>query len=201
MTESSAIFYPLKPAKSLGKSRNAFIFNIVLFYIIVLVLLAFIGYAILHPSAYFQSKWAFFPLYLIFGVVFQYMLTKPPLPHQWNKSFIKKLTYTLNNDELVIAYANRPIFKIRYDEMTKVEVLQEKIEDLTGVRTVGKEFYLSDKYVLSSSKKYPNLKIYATTLQEGIVIHCPKYETIFITPENKDAFQEQLEKRIANKKS
>lgn len=199
MGDAAATFYPLNPAKYPGENRKSIIINIIVFYAIVVILLAFIMYAILRPSEYFQSKFANYPFFLLILVIYHYLFLKPPLPHQFKKSFYKKLTYTLEDEELVVYFNDRPIYKKRYDEMKYVEVLQEELKGVGGIRTVGRDFYLSHDKIAGTSKKFPNLFIYSTTLQEGIVIHC-SYESIFLTPENKDVFREQLEKRIAGKK-
>lgn len=199
MSNPTAIFHPLRADKSQGKSRYVFYSNIIVFYLTLIILIGFLIYAVYKPNEFFHSKWVFFPVFLFYSVLFQYVLSRPPLPHQFKKSFQYKMTYRLTEEELIVSFANRPIFKKNFTEIHHVEFLQKKLESVASIRTLGKEFFVSYEDIISSSKEFPNLRVYSTSLQDGILIHCSN-EVILLTPEDKSQFYEELKKRIASVK-
>ncbi|PYZ92713.1 hypothetical protein CR194_13740 [Salipaludibacillus keqinensis] len=113
----------------------------------------------------------------------------------WNQRLDGRMRYVLEEDGLTIYFHKKQLRHVPYDHMKSVGSLETPLTKLKQVQLFGRKYFVTPGMGSGTCNEYPTILIYSTTIDEGTLIHA-NFETILLSPEQEEQFQEALKRKI-----
>ncbi|UTR16128.1 PH domain-containing protein [Salipaludibacillus sp. LMS25] len=114
----------------------------------------------------------------------------------WNQRFDGRMRYVLEGEGLAIYFNNKKLKLFPYRDMQRVGKLRDPLTNMKNVQLFGRKYWVTPRLSSGTSQEYPTLFVFSTTIDEGILIHMA-YETLLISPEDANLFEERLQLKIS----